>query len=127
MQDINNEMNQIKHRIQSIETDPENINDLKERYREVKEKCTQVSAIMGSLHEDLQELVVVMDRRSRVCKLVEDYFINYMKSSFKKILERRQFEVTHMKSYRKNFRYLHLSLNFSSISGIFLRDISSYC
>lgn len=49
---------------------------------------------MKSLQKDIQELTTAMENRNRHYKRTEDYFITYMKHSFKKILECRQFEVS---------------------------------
>lgn len=49
---------------------------------------------MKSLQADINELTVALDKRKRHYKLTESYFVTYMKYSFKKILEFRQFKVS---------------------------------
>ncbi|KAJ8925976.1 hypothetical protein NQ315_009831 [Exocentrus adspersus] len=94
VQTITNEINQIKHRIERIETDSENVTDVMERYNELSAKFTQSADIMKSLQNDIQELSTAMDKRNRHYKLTENYFVTFMKHSFKEVLEVRQFEGT---------------------------------
>lgn len=63
------------------------------RYNELKEKCLKSADIMKSLQNDIIELSVALNKRNRHYKLTESYFVTYMKYSFKKILEFRQFKV----------------------------------
>ncbi|XP_018567595.1 structural maintenance of chromosomes protein 6 [Anoplophora glabripennis] len=92
--DITNDINQIKHKIQRIETDSENATEVMDRYNELSAKYTQSKDIMQSLHKDVQELITAMERRNRHYKLTENHFIDIIKHSFRKILEARQFEGT---------------------------------
>lgn len=92
--EITNDINQIKNRITRIETDAENVNDVMSRYNELSEKFLNSADIMRTLQADINELGVALDRRNRHYKLTESYFVTYMKYSFKKILEFRQFKVS---------------------------------
>ncbi|KAJ8935418.1 hypothetical protein NQ314_012837, partial [Rhamnusium bicolor] len=90
--DISNEILEIKHRIARIETDTEDVADVMDRFRELSEKFSNSADIMKSLQSNIQELSMAMDKRKRHYKLTESYFITYIKHSFKKILEYRQFK-----------------------------------
>lgn len=63
------------------------------RYNELSEKCLKSAEIMKSLQSDIKELSLAVNKRNRHYKLTESYFVTYMKYSFKKILEFRQFKV----------------------------------
>lgn len=91
--DITNDINEIKNKISRIETDTENVNDIMHKYNELTEKCLKSADIMKSLQDDIEELTVALNKRNRHYKLTENYFVTYMKYSFKKILEFRQFKV----------------------------------
>ncbi|CAG9820931.1 unnamed protein product, partial [Phaedon cochleariae] len=91
---ITQEINEIKHRITKIETDTENFEEVKDRYNELSEKFLKSADIMKNLQTDVNELTIALEKRNRHYKLTESYFITYMKYSFKKILEYRQFKGT---------------------------------
>lgn len=91
--EITSDINQINNKISRIETDAENVDDVMGRYNELSEKCRKSAEIMKSLQADINELSVAVEKRNRHYKLTESYFVTYMKYSFKKILEFRQFKV----------------------------------
>ncbi|XP_023020783.2 structural maintenance of chromosomes 6 [Leptinotarsa decemlineata] len=91
---ITKEINEVKLRIARIETDTEDVSEVMERYNELSEKFIKSADIMKSLQTDVMELTSALEKRNRHYKLTESYFITYMKYSFKKILEYRQFKGT---------------------------------
>lgn len=93
--EISADIKQIKNKITRIETDSENLDNVMGRYNELSEKCMKSADIMKNLQSDVNELSIAVEKRSRHYKLTESYFVTYMKYSFKKILEFRQFKVSY--------------------------------
>lgn len=91
---ITQEINEIKHKITRIETDTENVDEVLEKYEELTSKFKKTADIMKSLQSDIAELSLAVEKRNRHYKITEKYFETYMKYSFEKILEYRQFKGT---------------------------------
>ncbi|XP_072398773.1 structural maintenance of chromosomes protein 6 [Diabrotica undecimpunctata] len=94
VQVIAKDINEIKNKISSIETEAENLTDVKNKHDTLSNKYKKSVAIMSSLNDDLNELSRAVDRRKRHYKLTESYFVTFMKCSFEKILKQRQFKGT---------------------------------
>ncbi|XP_057664311.1 structural maintenance of chromosomes protein 6 [Diorhabda carinulata] len=94
IQTITNEINEIKHKITKIENDNEKLEEILEKYDELTSKFKKTADIMKILQKDINELSLAVEKRKRHYKLTEKYFETYMKYSFEKILEYRQFKGT---------------------------------
>ncbi|RZB39350.1 structural maintenance of chromosomes protein 6 [Asbolus verrucosus] len=86
------EIDQLEKSVRKIETDTENTEELTQKYHQMVDKYSTVSNMLTSLNDDISELNVAIEKRSRHYKLTETYFVTYIKHSFKKIMEVRQFE-----------------------------------
>jgi chromosome segregation ATPase len=91
--DIVAEMSQLERSVRKIETDTESTDELFDKYQHMHDKFTKLSTIISCLKDDIKELNVAIDRRTRHYKLTENYFVAFIKRSFKKIMEVRQFQV----------------------------------
>lgn len=72
----------------------------------------QVADIMKKLYVNVDELNRSVDRRKKHYKLTENYFVTFMKHSFRKILEFRQFRVLSVV-----FCFLHYCHKMSCFQG----------
>ncbi|CAH0551726.1 unnamed protein product [Brassicogethes aeneus] len=91
---VSTEITEIERSIARIEVDTDNSPDMVDKFKTLKIKYNNNTVIMDQLKEEISELTVALQKRNRHCKFTESYFITYMKYSFKKILESRQFKGT---------------------------------
>ncbi|CAG9858163.1 unnamed protein product [Phyllotreta striolata] len=89
---IVNEIEKIKHKITSIEVYTENIDDLIGKHKELSLTYTNSVDFINTLDSTVNVLSEGLSRRSKHYKLTENFFTMFMKISFKKILESRQFK-----------------------------------
>lgn len=92
--EIFKEVQEISKTIARIETEADNIDQVASRYKELHEKYNTVSNVMRALEKNLDILGHSVEQRHKHYKLTENFFITFMKHSFKKILEFRQFKGT---------------------------------
>ncbi|XP_973544.4 structural maintenance of chromosomes protein 6 [Tribolium castaneum] len=90
--DIANEINLLERNARRIETATENVEELLEKYHTMHERYDKLSTLLACLEEDITELAKAVEQRTRHYKLTENYFVTYIKHSFKKIMEVRQFK-----------------------------------
>ncbi|XP_050312592.1 structural maintenance of chromosomes protein 6 isoform X2 [Anthonomus grandis grandis] len=90
--EINTEVQEITRAIARMENENEDIEVVSARHRQLIEKYKSVADIMKMLYKDREELDKAVDRRKKHYKLTENYFVTFMKHSFKKILEFRGFK-----------------------------------
>ncbi|KAL1512549.1 hypothetical protein ABEB36_002130 [Hypothenemus hampei] len=92
--EISQEEQELKKNIERIEMESENIDEITEKYKSLVEKYQLASGVLMALCTDLEELNKAVELRQKHYKLSENYFITFMKHSFKKVLDFRQFKGT---------------------------------
>ena len=91
--DIATEITNLEKSVRKIEVTTENTDELVDKYQQMQEKFTKISALLNCLNNDIRELNTAIDKRSRHYQLTENFFITFIKHSFNKIMEVRQFQV----------------------------------
>ncbi|XP_060528769.1 structural maintenance of chromosomes protein 6 isoform X2 [Cylas formicarius] len=91
---VSHEISELTRNIYRIQTESDNIGHVTDRYRQLSEKFQNSAEIMDRLIGNVRELTVGVERRKKHYKLTENYFVTFMKHSFRRILEVRQFEGT---------------------------------
>ncbi|XP_048523241.1 structural maintenance of chromosomes protein 6 isoform X2 [Dendroctonus ponderosae] len=89
---VANELSEISRTMARRESQCDNIEEVTEQYTALVAKYKSVAESMKSLYADLKELNKAVDLRKKHYKLTENYFLTFIKHSFKKVLELRQFK-----------------------------------
>ncbi|XP_044253818.1 structural maintenance of chromosomes protein 6 [Tribolium madens] len=90
--DIANEISELERNVRRIGTSTENAEELLEKYHSMHEKYNELSTLLTCLNDDIKDLTKAVEQRTRHYKLTENYFVTFIKHSFKKIMEVRQFK-----------------------------------
>ncbi|KAL3288876.1 hypothetical protein HHI36_003322 [Cryptolaemus montrouzieri] len=90
--EVMDKLSSIETAIRQIQTSSENIDDILEQYKNLTEKSDRANEILNKLGDNVNELKVAARMRKKHYQNTETYFISYIKHSFQKILEFRQFK-----------------------------------
>ncbi|KAK9874057.1 hypothetical protein WA026_002412 [Henosepilachna vigintioctopunctata] len=90
--EIMEKLNSIERAIRRIQTSNESADEVLEQYRLLNEKYSMAKMALKTFTESVNELKIATKKRKKHYKVTENYFISYIKHSFKKILEYRQFK-----------------------------------
>lgn len=91
---IMDQLKQDQRTIRSIESDMEDIEEVSEKYRNCKDRIKKIKEIMVIMIKDVKDLQLAIEKRNRYYHNTEEYFITFVKHSFQKVLEFRQFKVS---------------------------------
>ncbi|KAK4884325.1 hypothetical protein RN001_000596 [Aquatica leii] len=86
------EFEENKRLLSQIESNMESAEVIKKKYHNCKEKNIQADEFMKNITEDIKLLQAVMEKCGGYYKRTECYFISITSSSFKHVLEYRQFQ-----------------------------------
>lgn len=87
------ELNRVQNNIRKVESSLESPEEVKQKYRQSKDKFISVTDIMHHLDESIKELHSAIIKRKHYYENIEDYFVNYINHNFSKVLDFRQFKV----------------------------------
>lgn len=90
-QEIKSEIQQLARNISTIETESENIDRVTQKYRKLRDKDKSARNILEALDQNVKELIKGVQQRKTHYELTENYFQVYIKHSFQKMMEFRQF------------------------------------
>lgn len=90
-EEITSEIQRLARNISTIETESENIDHVTEKYRKLRDKSKSARNILEALSQNLDELIKGEQQRKTHYQLTENYFQIYIKHSFQKMMEFRQF------------------------------------
>lgn len=85
--EIANEIIELEKSVANIESMSHNITDVVQKYKALKLKYNETAHVIEKLNLNITALTEALKCRNRYCKITENYFISYIKYSFKKILE----------------------------------------
>ncbi|XP_066259004.1 structural maintenance of chromosomes protein 6 [Euwallacea similis] len=89
--EISKEIKEISSNIAKVQTQAKDIIEMSQNYQFLKEKYDSICRAFKILNKNVLALDKAVQDRSRHYKIIENYFVTWIRHSFKKILEYRQF------------------------------------
>lgn len=91
--EIVTKINELQRSVRQLQAAMENPEVLKKKYDELYSRYEAVETLMKSLYTDVEELRLADIKRKNYFKIIQQYFIRYMRYEFEKALEFRHFKV----------------------------------
>ncbi|KAK9744457.1 RecF/RecN/SMC N terminal domain [Popillia japonica] len=90
--EIVEEISNIKNSISKAESSLGNATEIGNKYETTKQKHDHVTKVLEHLNNSIHELGKAITNRKRYYQHVEDYYVNHINHSFKRVLDFRQFK-----------------------------------
>lgn len=88
------QINELQRHVRQMEATMEKPEEIKKRCDELYERHEKLAELIQNLMQSVEELGIADRKRRKYYRIIEEYFINYVKFEFEKVLEFRQFKVS---------------------------------